>query len=138
MSGIRSVHSKSNKYWISKHRFYQLYHWCLQYPEWKDKCVVLENGGLTGVQYSDMPKGTTIGNPTERLGIELSDLIGNIRLLEEVAKEAGEDLAPYILASVTQDYATYNYLKSLNMPCGRNAFYDRRQKFFWLLSEKLR
>lgn len=138
MSGIRSVHSTKNKYWISRHRFYQLYHWCLQYQEWKDRCVCLENGGLTGVQYSDMPKGTTVGNPTERMGIELSDYLDKIKTLEDVAKEADADLAPYILASVTQEYATYNYLKSLNMPCSRNTFYDRRQKFFWLLSEKLR
>ena len=85
------------------------------------------------MQYSDMPKGTTVGNPTERMGIELSDYLDKIKMLEDVAKEADPDLAPYILASVTQEYATYNYLKSLNMPCSRNTFYDRRQKFFWLL-----
>ena len=138
MLRVRSEQSKKNKYWISRHRYFQLYHWCLQYPEWKDKCVCIENGGLTGVQYSDMPKGTTIGNPTERMGIELSEYTEKIKLLEGVAKEADEELAPYIITSVTQEYASYNYLESLNMPCSKNTFFDRRRKFFWLLSEKLR
>ena len=27
--------SEKNKYWIDKHRYYELKHFCLQYPLWK-------------------------------------------------------------------------------------------------------
>ena len=32
---IRPEISKKNLYWIPKHRYYELKHFCLQYPEWK-------------------------------------------------------------------------------------------------------
>lgn len=28
--------SKKNEYWIEKHRYYELKHFCLQYPIWKE------------------------------------------------------------------------------------------------------
>lgn len=28
--------SKKNTYWIEKHRYYELKHFCLQYPIWKE------------------------------------------------------------------------------------------------------
>ena len=32
---IRPEVSVKNKYWISRHRYYELKHFCLQYGEWK-------------------------------------------------------------------------------------------------------
>lgn len=32
---IRPEISKKNRYWIDKHRYYELKHFCLQYPTWK-------------------------------------------------------------------------------------------------------
>ena len=32
---IRPSVSTKNKYWIDKHRHYELKHFCLQYPTWK-------------------------------------------------------------------------------------------------------
>lgn len=35
MSIVKPELSKANRYWISKHRYYELYHFCLQYYEWE-------------------------------------------------------------------------------------------------------
>lgn len=32
---MKSELSKRNPYWIEKHRYYELRHFCLQYPIWK-------------------------------------------------------------------------------------------------------
>lgn len=32
---IRPEISKKNRYWIDKHRYYELKYFCLQYPTWK-------------------------------------------------------------------------------------------------------
>ena len=32
---IRAEVSENNPYWIEKHRYYELKHFCLQYPTWK-------------------------------------------------------------------------------------------------------
>ena len=39
---LRSELSPKNKYYIDKHRYYELKHFCLQYPEWKQTCTYLK------------------------------------------------------------------------------------------------
>ena len=57
-----------------------------------------------------------------------------IRLIEQIAMEADRYLYEYILRAVTENLS-YTYLKSrLNIPCGKDMYYDRYRKFFWLLS----
>lgn len=40
---IRPELSKKNKYWIPRHRYYELKHFCLQYPEWKEQYTNLSS-----------------------------------------------------------------------------------------------
>ena len=42
---IRPEITKKNKYWIEKHRYYELKHFCLQYPIWRKAYAALD--GLT-------------------------------------------------------------------------------------------
>ena len=37
--------SQNNEYWISKHRYYELKHFCMQYPLWKAAYRLLELEG---------------------------------------------------------------------------------------------
>lgn len=39
---IRPEISKKKNYWIEKHRYYELKHFCLQYPIWKKACSSLD------------------------------------------------------------------------------------------------
>ena len=58
-----------------------------------------------------------------------------IKLIEEAAMQADDFLYPYILKAVTEGLS-YTYLKSrMDIPCGRDMYYDRYRRFFWLLSE---
>lgn len=40
---LRSELSPKNKYYIAKHRYYELKHFCLQYPEWKQTYTYLKS-----------------------------------------------------------------------------------------------
>lgn len=54
--------------------------------------------------------------------------------IEEAALKADPYLASYILKAVTEGLS-FNYLKSrLEIPCGRDMYYDRYRRFFWLLN----
>lgn len=58
-----------------------------------------------------------------------------IKLIEETAADADDELYTYILRAVTEGLS-YTYLKTkLNIPCSRNTYYDRYRRFFWLLSK---
>lgn len=130
--------SKKNKYWISRHRFYEISHMCYQYFEWKDEYKALSKQGIKAVEYDGMPHGSDVGTPTENAGIKLSMLRNKIELVEKTAEDADPVLAKYILKAVTNDNVTFEYLKNyMNMPCEKDMYYDRRRKFYWLMSQRI-
>ena len=136
-TNYRAEISKKNKYWISKHRFYEISHHCLQYNEWKDEYTTLSRQGISGVEYDGMPHGSDVGNPTEHAGIRLAELKTKMETIERTAEETDPVLAKYILKAVTNEDVTFNYLKQfMDIPCEKDMYYDRRRKFYWLMSKK--
>ena len=60
------------------------------------------------------------------------------KLIEQTAMETDSELYQYIIKAVTNEYVTYKYLQTImNIPCSRNTYYDRRRKFYYLLSKKI-
>ena len=119
--------SRKNKYYISKHRYYELKHFCLQYPEWKYQMVTL--GGV-------MRNANLIEDPTGETATKLADLKSKIALIRKLAMESDKDLASYIFKAVTEE-RTYENLKTFfDIPCSRDMYYDRYRKFFWLLDKE--
>lgn len=130
---VRPELSKKNKYWIDKNRFYELKYFCLQYPLWKKAYELLD--GIHLSSYELVPSRSNLhtditGNCVE----ERSIYYERIKAIEEAAYEADPYLADYIVKAITEGLS-YNYLKSsLEIPCGKDMYYDRYRRFFWLLS----
>lgn len=136
MPNVRPINKK--KYEISKHRFLELYHYCMQYGEWID-----ELNGMTdtvkGMANTEGPRsGGEPGSTTERLVIRRMKLQEKCEAIEQTAIEADPELYPYIIEGVTTEYATYKYLKQVkDIPCGKDMYYERRRRFYWLLSQRI-
>lgn len=125
-----------NKYGISKNRFRELYYWCLQYNDWKDelryKVDTVKSIGIT-----DIPITHDNGDPTQQLAFRRVRLENNCKLIEQTAIETDPDIYPYLIKAVTDPDVTYRYLKLImGIPCSHNTYYDRRRRFYWLLSKK--
>lgn len=136
MSDIKPELSARSKYWIPRHRYYELKHFCLQYPEWKKQIAVLkfkmEAGGDVGTVSGSKKLHS---RPTENLGITLGELSGKVSMVERTCMEADRELWEFLLEAVTHGYS-YVRLKTLcDIPCERDMFYDRYRKFFWLLDK---
>lgn len=132
---IRPEISVKNKYWISKHRHYELKHFCLQYPSWKKKYAELDNTGVSMSMIEYVPSVNLPSDPTARRAVMKAKYSERIELLEKAAREADIYLCNYIIKAVTEGLS-YSYLKSkLNIPCGKDMYYDRYRKFFWLLDK---
>lgn len=129
---IRSEISKKNIYWIERHRYYELKHFCLQYPLWKK--AYSEIDGLCR-QHSDTIKTTSPEtSPTEKLAEDMLYYSERMDMVERAAYETDATLANYILKAVTKGYS-YEYLKSkLEIPCCREVYYQLYRKFFWILN----
>lgn len=132
---IRAEISKKKDNWISKHRYYELKHFCLQYPEWKRK--IAEKSYL---------RSKSIVNGCMKAQIEFIDHVGdmvsaadiferNVRMVEEACEEADYELKLYLLQAITEG-VTYEYLRMIKgIPCGRSYFYKAYRKVFWILDK---
>ena len=128
--------SKKNQYWISKPRYYELRHFCLQYPNWRKAYSELVEYGVVVSNITNEFRTNTVSDPTAKLAIMKMNFMDKIEMVEKAAMEADPYLYSYLLKAVTEG-RSYVYLKSkLDIPCSRDAYYDRYRKFFWILSQK--
>lgn len=93
---------------LSKHRYYELKHFCLQYPEWKR--IYKEADGWSG-------KGDT----TSRDGIKRADIIKFVDLIDSCVYDTNPNLHEFVTASGS------------SLPVELMYYY---RKFFWELSRK--
>ena len=67
---IRPEISDKSKYWIEKHRYYELKHFCLQYPIWKKAHDALDGLSKRPADLELFVKsGQVVGDPTARCGV---------------------------------------------------------------------
>ena len=131
---VRPTVSNKNRYWIDKHRHYELKHFCLQYGEWRKAYASCCEAIVFTSKFERLPSDNIPGDLTARYAVRRAQYGEKIKMIEKAAKESDEFLYPYILRAVTEGLS-YTYLKTkLDMPCGRDMYYDRYRRFFWLLS----
>lgn len=132
---IRPEISEKSKYWIDKHRHYELKHFCLQYPYWKQEYAACSEANIGSSMGERTPSTNLPGDPTAKQAIRKAYYSERIKMVERIAMEADQALCDYILKAVTEELS-YTYLKSrLKIPCGRDMYYDRYRRFFWLLNQ---
>lgn len=132
---IRAEISEKNKYWIDKHRHYELKHFCLQYPEWKRAYAEFNDVSIPLSMMERIPTSNLPGDPTAKRALMKTYYGEKIKMIEKVALETDNCLHKYILKAVTEGLS-YTYLKTrLGIPCGKDMYYDRYRRFFWLLSK---
>lgn len=132
---LRAELSQKNKYYIDKHRYYELKHFCMQYPEWKKLYEELEDVTIPLSLMDKMPTSNLPGDPTAKRALIKFFYSERIKLIEKTAMEADPYLYAYLLKGVTEE-KSYTYLKTkLGMPCGKDMYYDRYRRFFWLLDQ---
>lgn len=135
-TNIRPQISKKNEYWISKHRYYELKHFCLQYPEWTKELQSI-NGFVRNTisAVKTLPNGK-VDDPTSKCAIIQIQYKNLIEMVNNSAKETDIILGNYIFKAVTQGMS-YDYLKTnFNIPCCKETYYAMYRRFFWILSNK--
>ena len=84
--------------------------------------------------FDRIPSSNHLSDPTSKVVIMKDYYLERIEMIERSAMDADVYLYDYILKAVTGGLS-YTYLKlKLDIPCGKDMFYDRYRKFFWLLS----
>lgn len=132
---IRPEISANHKYYLDKHRHYELKHFCLQYPAWKKAYADFSDISISLSSIDRVRTSNMHGDPTAKRAIMLAHYGEKIDLIENAAKAADRYLYEYILKAVTEGLS-YTHLKSkFDIPCSRDMYYDRYRRFFWILSD---
>lgn len=130
---IRPEITEKSRYWIHKNRHYELKHFCLQYPYWKKKYAELENPKCSLSTFEWRCATNIPGDPTAKRALIREYYSSRIDLIENIAKQADPYLYPYILKAVTEGLSYLQLKSRFGIPCGKDMYYDRYRKFFWLL-----
>lgn len=93
------------EYQLSKHRFYELKHFCLQYPDWKR-------------EYENADGWSGKGDTTSKDGIKRGVLKTYVELIEDCARLTGVDILKFVTTNA-------------NLPVELHYHY---RQFFWFLS----
>lgn len=133
---IRAELSEKNPYWIEKHRYYELKHFCLQYPIWRKAYAALEGLSARPADLAMFVVSSTLGDPTAKCGIAKAYYSERTDMLERVADRTEKELSTYILKGVTEGWS-YDILKArLEIPCCKDTYYELYRRFFWLLNKE--
>ena len=125
------------KYVLSPHEFYKVYHHCMMYNEWLAEYEKI-NIEPQAVAYDKEPAPGGDPDPMFRRSEKRIRYEEKMRLIEETTREADPYIAQYLLKAVTQEGVTYTYLReTMQIPCGKNYYYERRRRFYWLMAKKL-
>lgn len=132
---IRPALSCKNKYWIERHRYYELKHFCLQYPSWRKAYISLDGLSKPTCDQNPVAHTNAISDPTARCAEARLFYSERMELVKRVAYETDHELHSYLLKAVTEGLS-YDHLKvQTNIPCSKDVYYGIYRKFFWLLSK---
>lgn len=111
---------KSDPYFLDKHRFCELKHFCLQYPKWKEEYEKMNNEGESKCSDDD---------PTSRLAIRKADFYRSMKIVEDSAYSADPGLYSLLLRAVTEGIKP-------SLEVDRERFYYAYRRFYWILDKE--
>ena len=93
---IRAEISEKNKYYIDKHRYYELKHFCLQYNEWKKAYASCNESIIFASKFEREPASNIHSDITAKYALKKIQYGNRIKLIERIAMEADDFLYPYM------------------------------------------
>lgn len=131
---IRAEIAHNNPYWIEKHRYYELKHFCMQYPIWKKAY-----GAIDG--FTKRPdalfhiKSGALANPTEQCVIAKEQYAYFMGIVEEAAKDTDPVIGKYIMEAVINNFSYDKINARHDIPCCKDVYYSLYRKFFYILNK---
>lgn len=129
--------SYSGRYKLSKFEFGYAKWFSLKYPEWLDEYNTLKDS-VKAVNYDQEGHGSgKVNDSTGELAAKRAEIRRKMLLIEHAAFDAGGEIGEYILKSVIYEDVTFEDMKAQGLPCERTMFYERRRKYYYLLSKEI-
>lgn len=130
---IRAEVSKGSQYYIPKHRFLELKHFCMQYPDWKKEMLAYDSYSRIG--FADIHR-KEVGDPTLRAVEQRERYARFTSMVEQVASETDPVIGGAIMRGIIFG-SSYDAMRTREgIPCCRDTYYDLYRKFFFILDKR--
>ena len=130
--------SEKNKWWISKHRYYELRHFCLQYPEWQSRLADIDGLPPSSPAGQEHVQSGRTADLTALYAESREWLNRRIGLVTKAAYEACDHQFWHtILIEAVTENLSYDVLEARKgmMPVSRDQWYELYRRFFWTLDK---
>lgn len=127
----------TGKYKLSRFELGYAKWFSLKYPEWLEEYNSLKDS-VKAIAYDQEGHGFgKINDSTGDLAARRAEIRRKMLLVEHAAYDAGGEIGEYILKSVIYEDTTFENMKAIGLPCERTMFYERRRKYYYLLSREI-
>lgn len=130
--------SESNQYYLPKHTYLTCIHYALQYRDWI-ALLNTERDTRGAIRY-DKDHVQTSGDydSTSETAIRMVGMTDRVRKIDQCIELACEDkeMEKWLRLGVCYGFTIYQLLDE-GMPCGKNMYYNLRQRFYYELSKKI-
>lgn len=130
--------SENNQWWIGKHRYYELKHFCLQYPEWVQQVKEIDGLPCMSSERRERIDNGKSADPTATYATARINLMARITTVEQAAFDAcGHQFWYTVLIKAVTEGISYDVLEAQIgiMPVSRAGWYELYRKFFWTLDK---
>ena len=128
MAKLKSELSVRNQYYIPKHRYYELRHFCLQYPEW---CAARNAVGcISSTDISGVSVKQNCSDPVARAAEMRLFYENRMNMIDRIAKETDPSLYSYILSHTLRGEQAIEVLDSKPVIFSADAEYIRAKSYY--------
>lgn len=130
--------SESNQYYLPKHTYLTCIHYALQYRDWI-ALLNTERDTRGAIRY-DKDHVQTSGDydSTSETAIRIIGMTDRVSKVDQCIELACEDkeMEKWLRLGVCYGFTIYQLMDE-GMPCGKNMYYNLRQRFYYELSKKI-
>lgn len=130
--------TEQNKYYVPKHTYLTCIHYALQYRDWQAR-LKADRDTRGAIRYDkDRVQTSDDYDSTSEIAMRMVEIQAKCDLIDDCIGVAcdGSNIDQWLRLGVCYGF-TYYQLKDDGMPCGRNMYYDIRQRFYYELSRKI-
>lgn len=128
--------TKRSKWWIPTEDFKTAVHWALRYPLWVTELSVPPDTSRAIVYDKDKVQTSGGYDSTMETAIHREEIWRKKQLLESIVMNVAPEIYKYLLLGVTEGLTVWQLLDR-GMPCSKDYFTERRQRFYFELSKRI-
>ena len=130
------VPKKSSKYYVPEAVHKTVVNFCRQYPLWESELNITADSSRAIDYGKEHVQSSNQYDPTSKLGMRRAMISKKKQLIDSLAREIAGDLDQWLIMGVGNGL-TFFQLQDRGIPCGKDMYYNMRQKFYYELSKRI-